>query len=372
MSQAKRDLEPFGPGQGVPMELRGLTKLFGSVTVVRDLSLRVEGGTFLTLLGPSGSGKTTTLRMIAGFEEPTAGDVIVGEEVLTHRPPHKRDIGMVFQQYALFPHLTVFQNVAYPLEMRRRSRGEIRRRVESALELVRLRGFEDRLPRQLSGGQQQRVALARAVVFEPRLLLMDEPLGALDKRLREAMQVEIRHLQRALGLTTVSVTHDQVEALVMSDLVAVLDRGVLQQVGPPLDVYRRPANQFVADFIGESNLLVGSVGEAETGTVCFTTGKGLSVRVAAAPGRRAGGVGYLVVRPEAVRLGPVADATVNRYEAEVLEVLYVGDLVKYRLLVQSGDELVAKTLAPISTPCWPVGARLWIGWDPQDCLIVNP
>jgi spermidine/putrescine ABC transporter ATP-binding subunit len=357
--------------RGAPMELRGLSKAFGGARVVHDLSLSVGGGAFLTLLGPSGSGKTTTLRMIAGFEEPTAGDIVVGDEVITDRPPYRRNIGMVFQQYALFPHLTVFQNVAYPLEMRKVPRDERRARVEAALGLVRLEGLESRLPRQLSGGQQQRVALARAIVFEPPVLLMDEPLGALDKRLREAMQVEIRHLQKSLGLTTVSVTHDQVEALVMSDVIAVLDRGVLQQVGPPLEVYRRPANPFVADFIGESNLLSGVIGEA-AGETDFRTGKGLTVRVTDAGGRPAGEPAHVVVRPEAIRLGPAASRAVNRYEAEVLETHYVGDLVKYRLLVESGEELVAKTLAAASGPSWPVAARLAIGWDREDCLIVNP
>lgn len=358
------------PARGARLELRGLTKVYGGTAVVQSMWLQVEGGQFLTLLGPSGSGKTTTLRMVAGFEEPTAGDVVVGGEVLTHRPPHRRNIGMVFQQYALFPHLTVFQNVAYPLEMRRLPRAEIRARVEHALELVRLQGLEDRLPRQLSGGQQQRVALARAIVFEPRVLLMDEPLGALDKRLRELMQVEVRRLQRTLGLTTVSVTHDQVEALVMSDLVAILDRGVLQQVGPPLEIYQRPANQFVAEFIGESNLLAGRVEESAEGSARFTTAKGLIVQVAKveAGGRTAG---YVLVRPEAVRLGPGALQTTNRYEAEVADVLYVGDLIKYQLVVPSGDQLVAKTLAS-ADPGWPVGTRLPVGWNPEDCLIVNP
>ena len=215
---------------GASLEARGLSKAFGGARVVSDVSFRVEGGALLTLLGPSGSGKTTTLRMIAGFEDPDAGQILVADEDITERPAHRRNIGVVFQQYALFPHLTVSQNVAYPLEMRRYGRAEIRSRVGAALDLVRLQGYETRYPRQLSGGQQQRVALARAIVFEPPVLLMDEPLGALDKRLRETMQVEVRRLQQQLGITTVSVTHDQVEALVMSDLIAVMDGGVLHQL----------------------------------------------------------------------------------------------------------------------------------------------
>jgi putative spermidine/putrescine transport system ATP-binding protein len=354
--------------RGARLDVHGLSKAFGGSRVVDDVSFTVEGGAFLTLLGPSGSGKTTTLRMIAGFEEPTAGEILVAGAPITDRPPYRRNIGVVFQQYALFPHLTVFQNVAYPLQMRRVGKSDIAERVRRALGLVRLEGFADRYPRQLSGGQQQRVALARAIVFEPPVLLMDEPLGALDKRLREDMQVEIRHLQRELGITTVSVTHDQVEALVMSDVIAVLDGGRLQQIGPPLEVYRRPANQFVADFIGESNLLSGSV-EALGADLVFTTAKGL--RVTVAPGVVSSGAAHLVVRPEYVRLGPAAAGRGNQYQAEVLELLYVGDLLKYRLLLDQRDELVAKTLAPSMDQPWKVGQPLTVGWDAADCLAVN-
>jgi spermidine/putrescine ABC transporter ATP-binding subunit len=356
--------------RGARLEVDRLVKAFGETRVVDDVSFTIGSGEFLTLLGPSGSGKTTTLRMIAGFEEPTAGEIRVGGHAITDTPAHKRNIGVVFQQYALFPHLTVLQNVAYPLEMRRRPKAEIRSRVDAALGLVRLQGYESRYPRQLSGGQQQRVALARAIVFEPPVLLMDEPLGALDKRLREVMQVEIRHLQRQLGITTVSVTHDQVEALVMSDVIAVLDGGVLQQIGPPLEVYRRPANQFVADFIGESNLLSGGVTPAPGGEALFTTAKGLAVRMAAG-GAAPAGQGHMVIRPESVRLGAAAEGAANRYTGEILEVLYVGDLVKYRVLMDSGDELAAKTLAGPAGQQWAAGQRLGVGWDPGDCLTVN-
>jgi spermidine/putrescine ABC transporter ATP-binding subunit len=358
---------------GATLEVRGLVKAFGDIRVVDDVSFRIESGKLLTLLGPSGSGKTTTLRMIAGFEEPSAGEIRVGDVTITDMPAHRRNIGVVFQQYALFPHLTVAQNIAYPLEMRRRPRDEIRARVDAVLELVRLGGFGGRYPRQLSGGQQQRVALARAVVFEPPVLLMDEPLGALDKRLREVMQVELRHLQQELGITTVSVTHDQVEALVMSDVIAVLDGGVLQQMGPPLEVYRRPANQFVADFIGESNLLSGTVSVAAGNEPLFTTSKGLTIRLdrGQTPAEGRAGPAHMVVRPEYVRLGSAATTAANRYPAEILEVLYVGDVVKYRALLDTGDELVAKTLAPSVGHHWEAGQRVAVGWDPGDCLTVN-
>jgi putative spermidine/putrescine transport system ATP-binding protein len=354
--------------RGAPLEVRRLSKTFGGSRVVDDVSFAVAGGSFLTLLGPSGSGKTTTLRMIAGFEEPTEGDIVIAGTSIVDRPPYRRNIGVVFQQYALFPHLTVFQNVAYPLQMRHTPKADIAARVRRALGLVRLDALADRYPRQLSGGQQQRVALARAIVFEPPVLLMDEPLGALDKRLREDMQVELRHLQRALGITTVSVTHDQVEALVMSDVIAVLDGGRLQQLGPPLEVYRRPANQFVADFIGESNLLSGTL-EMAGAQALFTTAKGLRVRLAGAAATP--GAGHLVVRPEYVRLGAAAAACANHYAAEVLELLYVGDLVKYRLRLDQRDELIAKTLAPSVDQPWKTGQQVTVGWDPADCLTVN-
>ena len=354
--------------RGARLEVHDLAKSFGGARVVDALSFTVEGGGFLTLLGPSGSGKTTTLRMIAGFEDPTGGRILVGGEDIGDRPPYRRNIGVVFQQYALFPHLTVLQNVAYPLQMRPVAKRDIAGRVARALELVRLTGFEARYPKQLSGGQQQRVALARAIVFEPPLLLMDEPLGALDKRLREVMQVEVRHLQRQLGITTVSVTHDQVEALLMSDVIAILDGGRLQQIGPPLEVYRRPANQFVADFIGESNLLAGNV-EVDGGEgAVFTSQKGLRVRVG---GATTPGAAHLVVRPEYVRLGDGVGTARNRYGAEVLELLYVGDLVKYRLLVDERDELVAKSLASPAGVPWRAGQRVTVGWDSEDCLTVN-
>ena len=357
---------------GASLEARGLSKAFGGARVVSDVSFRVEGGTLLTLLGPSGSGKTTTLRMIAGFEDPDAGQILVADEDITERPAHRRNIGVVFQQYALFPHLTVSQNVAYPLEMRRYGRAEIRSRVGAALDLVRLQGYEARYPRQLSGGQQQRVALARAIVFEPPVLLMDEPLGALDKRLRETMQVEVRRLQQQLGITTVSVTHDQVEALVMSDLIAVMDGGVLHQLASPLEVYQRPATQFVADFIGESNLLVGALSEPAGGALTFTTAKGLRIQTeGGAGGTDLPGATHLIIRPEHVRIGPDAERAVNRHAAEVLEVLYVGDLVKYRVVAETGDELWAKTLAPATGQRFGKGQRVTVGWEPGDSLTVS-
>ncbi|HUJ85785.1 MAG TPA: ABC transporter ATP-binding protein [Burkholderiales bacterium] len=351
------------------LDVEHLDKLFGSNKVISDVSFSLRGGELLTLLGPSGSGKTTTMRMIAGFDEPTSGSIRVGGESVIAQPVHKRNIGVVFQQYALFPHMTVFRNLAFPLELRNVPRTEIARRVASAVEMVRLAGFEDRLPRELSGGQQQRVALARALIFEPRLLLMDEPMGALDKRLREVMQVEIRQLQRQLGITTVSVTHDQVEALVMSDLIAVLNGGVLQQMGPPLEVYQRPANRFVADFLGESNVIEISRWDVCDGQPIATSKRGLQTSSSPKGLSQSKPSALLVIRPENIAVGTVAGTMPNRYEAEITESLYVGDLVKYRVTTACGDELVVKALASSGEP-YRVGSRVEIGWRSEHCLPV--
>ncbi len=358
-----------GTSAAASLDVERLVKEFGRTRVVDDLSFSLRGGELLTLLGPSGSGKTTTMRMIAGFEDPTSGDVRIAGESVLDREVHRRDIGVVFQQYALFPHMTVFGNVAYPLEMRRVPKAERARRVERAISMVRLSGFEGRYPRELSGGQQQRVALARAIVFQPRLLLMDEPMGALDKRLRELMQVEVRQLQRELGITTVSVTHDQVEALVMSDLIAVLDGGVLQQIGPPLEVYQRPANRFVADFLGESNLLEVARLEGGADPKVAVTAKGLRTTVSAdsvADGREPA---LLVVRPENVAIGEAARDLCNHLPVEVREMLYVGDLVKYRCVAEGGDEIQVKALAAAGSAFAP-GARTTVGWRTEHCLAV--
>ena len=237
------------------LRLNGLTGRYGRNVAVRGIDLEVAAGEFLTLLGPSGSGKTTTLRLVAGLLQPASGTIELAGRDVTMIPPHRRDIGVVFQNYALFPHLTAGQNVAFPLEMRRVSRTDARELVEKAFSLVQLSGYEHRYPRQLSGGQQQRVALARALVFEPRLLLMDEPLGALDKKLRDQLQFEIKRIHQELGVTVLYVTHDQEEALVMSDRIAIFNDGKIAQIGSPQDIYRRPSSLFVADFIGEANVL---------------------------------------------------------------------------------------------------------------------
>ena len=256
------------------LQLDSVSKAFGNVVAVDSISFALAEGEFLSLLGPSGSGKTTTLQMIAGLTHPTFGQILLSGKPIGPLPPYKRDIGMVFQNYALFPHMTVAGNIAFPLEMRDMSRAEISRRVENVLKLVDLPGFADRYPRQLSGGQQQRVALARAIVFEPTLLLMDEPLGALDKKLREQMQLEIKHLHKRLGVSIIYVTHDQDEALVMSDRIGVFNRGRLEQIGSAEQLYEQPMTRFVAEFIGESNMIRGAVREAANGRCALDTGDG--------------------------------------------------------------------------------------------------
>ena len=250
--------ETFNP-RGAPITLENLSKYYGTVGANRDVNLDISPGEFLTLLGPSGSGKTTALMMIAGFVIPTSGDIRVNGQSIVQVPVHKRNIGMVFQNYALFPHLNVARNVSFPLEMRNTPKAEIEKRVDAALDLVRLGGFRDRRPKQLSGGQQQRVALARALIFEPTVLLLDEPLGALDAKLREEMKIEIKQLHQKIGATILFVTHDQEEALTLSDRIAVFNDGEIVQLGTPDQLYHQPANRFVADFIGETNLLSGKV-----------------------------------------------------------------------------------------------------------------
>jgi putative spermidine/putrescine transport system ATP-binding protein len=337
--------------------------------IVRDLDLDIARGEFLTLLGPSGSGKTTTLMMLAGFEVPTSGEIYLAGEPLSRKPPHERGIGMVFQNYALFPHMTVAQNVAFPLEVRKTARTEIAGRVAKALDMVRLPGLGDRKPAQLSGGQQQRVALARALVFEPSLVLMDEPLGALDKQLREQMQYEIRALHERLGITFVYVTHDQGEALTMSDRIAVFASGRIRQLAGPSELYERPADAFVATFIGETNSIrcriVERIGERATATAGAAT---LSVR--AADCGPSGAEAVVMVRPERVMIDPDADCA-NRFDAEVRDVIYHGDHLRVALTALGTAGLIAKVANAGRTPP-AVGSRVTIGFSTDDALAFAP
>jgi putative spermidine/putrescine transport system ATP-binding protein len=345
------------------LRLEHLGKSFGAIVAVEDLSLGVAEGELLVLLGPSGCGKTTTLRMIAGFVEATSGRILLGGRDITDAPPYRRNTGFVFQSYALFPHLSVFENVAFGLEMRRLDRAAIKARVEDALRLVRLETFGERTPRQLSGGQQQRVALARALVVAPDILLLDEPLSNLDAKLRQEVRVEIRELQKRLGLTTVMVTHDQEEALTMADRLVVMNEGRVQQIGTQRELYNRPENRFVANFIGRSNFFEGAVvarGRFRTAggiEIAFTSGQ---------PERR-----VLAVRPERLRLG--REAAPNCFSGTVELVTYLGSLTEYRVRLASGEPVTIhaqntrdgdeRTVSP--------GTPVDVAWDAEACQLLD-
>jgi spermidine/putrescine ABC transporter ATP-binding subunit len=354
------------PGRGA-VHLVDLRKSYGEFQAVDGVSLDVRPGEFVTLLGPSGSGKTTTLLMIAGFAVPDAGDVLIDDRSVVRQPPHRRNVGMVFQNYALFPHMTVADNIAYPLSVRRWDRRRIAERVTWALGLVRLEGTGDRYPRQLSGGQQQRVALVRALVFEPAVLLMDEPLGALDRKLRLQMQIEIKRLQTRLGLTVVYVTHDQEEALIMSDRIAVMNHGRLVQVGTPVELYNTPASYFVADFVGDSNFLAGTVTEAGADhAIVETAGKlRLPVRATApvAPGTRV----RVSLRPEKIALEPGAHP--RGLPGTVDEAVYMGEVTRYAVRVADEETLLVKVQTRHGAPAYGPGAAVKLEWRPEDALL---
>jgi putative spermidine/putrescine transport system ATP-binding protein len=357
---------PAAAGAEPLVRFRGVQKTYDGVhLVVRGLDLDIRRGEFLTLLGPSGSGKTTTLMMLAGFESPTAGDIELDGKPITRTPPHKRHFGMVFQNYALFPHLTVGQNVAYPLTVRRVPRAEQDRRMARALGMVRLDGMADRLPSQLSGGQQQRVALARALVFEPQLVLMDEPLGALDKQLREHMQIELKDLHRQLGVTFVYVTHDQGEALTMSDRVAVFNDGAIQQIDAVDRMYEAPANRFVAGFIGDSTALAGTVRAADDQRCGIVLTDG---RVLAGVNVNDATVGTAVqacIRPERIVLHVQPTPRSNVLQASVNAVIYFGDHLRLLCAIGEGQPDATVKL-PLAAPAVPrVGDSVWLEF-PQD------
>jgi spermidine/putrescine ABC transporter ATP-binding subunit len=353
------------------LSLSRVVKRYGEVLAVEGVDLSVRDGEILTILGPSGSGKTTLLKMVAGFELPDRGSVELAGRDITYATPAYRGIGMVFQSYALFPHMQVAENVAFPLEMRRLGRPQIKERVSKALALVGLAGYETRYPRQLSGGQQQRVALARAVVFEPRLLLLDEPFGALDRKLRQQMQLEVKRLQRQLGITALFVTHDQEEALVLSDRIAVMSKGRIEQIGAPFEIYARPANRFVADFIGESNLYPGEVKSAAEGVLTAATEGGLTMTARGGTRRTVGSTVGLVVRPEAPH--PLADGETaeNMATGVVSEVVYLGDAIKYTLKLLGGGEMTVRWPYRSSVSALEPGARLRIGWSGDLVHIVD-
>jgi putative spermidine/putrescine transport system ATP-binding protein len=350
------------------IKFQSVSKSFGSLTVIEALNLTIHKGEFLSLLGPSGSGKTTILMMLAGFERPTRGTITLDGMRIDQLPPHRRDMGVVFQNYALFPHMTVAENVAFPLEMKRLPRHEITRKVERALDMVRLGHLRNRLPSQLSGGQQQRVALTRVLVFEPKVILMDEPLGALDKQLREHMQLEIRELHKRLGLTIVFVTHDQSEALTMSDRIAVFNAGKIEQIDSPHAIYDTPRTRFVAQFIGETNLIEADVVNVQNGHATIALGADLAAKVRSSPDLQAGQRALFSLRPERMRLGadPAGD---NALAMTITDCIYHGDHMRVQL-VRDNFTFTARCERLAGT--WTVGAPVVVSFDPRDCTVLAP
>jgi putative spermidine/putrescine transport system ATP-binding protein len=349
---------------GVGVEISALRKTYGSATALDGIDLSIAPGEFMTLLGPSGSGKTTTLNAIAGFVEPDSGQILMGGKPLLGVPTHKRDIGVVFQHYALFPHMRVDANVAYPLKQRKVTRPEITRRVGEMLEIVGLGHLAKRYPRELSGGQQQRVALARALVFGPKLLLLDEPLGALDKRLREGLQLEIKRIHREVGVTFVFVTHDQEEALAMSDRIAVFSEGRIEQVAVSQELYERPTTVFAAKFLGDSNVFEGHLDERG----CVLAG---DLVLPAPPSQfSAGSEVALVVRPERTHIQPTGAAVASHRTAVsgvVSDVVYLGG--RRRVVVQSAShELLVDEMA--SDKSFTLGQSVVVSWSPEDAVVV--
>ena len=344
----------------------------GETLVVKDLNLEIAKGEFLTMLGPSGSGKTTCLMMLAGFETATHGDILLNGVSINNIPPHKRGIGMVFQNYALFPHMTVAENLSFPLEVRKIGKSEREQKVARALDMVEMGEFGGRRPAQLSGGQQQRIALARALVFEPELVLMDEPLGALDKQLREKMQFEITDLAHRLGITVVYVTHDQTEALTMSDQVAVFNDGRIQQLAAPDALYEAPENSFVAQFIGENNTMYGTVQNVSGEMAQVKLDGGEVIDCKRVNVNNAGERTCVSIRPERVELKidrlPQGAHTLT---AEVLEFIYMGDVFRTRLRVGDNDNFIVKTRNAVDQVRLKPGTQVKIGWMPEDCRALD-
>lgn len=358
----------YGEGEIVKdsniLSLRGLTKRYGDAMALNNVNLDVRHGEFLTFLGPSGSGKTTTLNLIAGFIEPTEGRMLLEDKPLEKLQAHERNLGVVFQHYALFPHMTVRANVEYPLKQRKMSKSDRKKAVDKALEVVRLEGYEDRYPRQLSGGQQQRVALARAVVYTPPILLMDEPLGALDKKLREWLQLELRRIHRELGSTFIYVTHDQEEALVLSDRIAVFNEGEIEQIGTPRELYDEPVALFVGRFIGESSVFKGTYADGKVKAADYE----LQVEGSISTDRAA-----VLIRPENMQIsrpggGDFTESAVNQIEGEIRDMVYLGPARRYSVMTPLGEAIVRvpERVAAAAQ----IGDKVLVGWDPADAVLL--
>lgn len=352
------------------LRLEKTLKTFGNVTALDHVDLSVRNGELLTILGPSGSGKTTLLRLTAGFAEPDAGKILLQGRDITFLPPAKRDIGMVFQNYALFPHMTVAENVAFPLQMRKAGKDEIAKKVKWALGIVELGGYEERLPRQLSGGQQQRVAFARAIVFDPRILLLDEPFGALDRKLREQIQLEVRRLQQQLSLTSLFVTHDQEEALILSDRIAVMNGGRIEQLGTPHEIYEKPANRFVADFIGISNLFSVRVEGHDKNTAAVRNEEGNLFQVVSDNIPDAGSNAVVLVRPERLQILEDGDKADNSLSGTVAEVVYLGQSEKLRIDTGAGHDILLHRQTRRGKDSLEVGTQIDVGWSAADAHLI--
>lgn len=352
---------------GKIVEIEGVNKIYGSNHVVRDLNLSIEEGEFLTLLGSSGCGKTTTLRMIAGFEEPTSGTIMVEGERVEEKEPFERNVNTVFQSYALFPHKTIYDNIAYGLKMKKVPKAEIRERVTEMMEMVQLSGFEKRYPSQLSGGQKQRVAIARALINRPRVLLLDEPLGALDLKLRKQMQLELKRLQKKLNITFIYVTHDQEEALTMSDRIAVMHDGIIDQLASPTEIYEHPATKFVATFIGETNIYDGCITRIEDGIAAMTLENG-AVSVKCPEDFSLLEYATISVRPEKMKF---ASSPVEGFEleAQVKDYIYVGSVLKCIVSLPNGNELKIERLAGQDLP--PIGSKCYPYWKVEDAVLIH-
>ena len=357
------------------VDIKDVNKIYGTNHVVKDLNLQVEEGEFLTLLGSSGCGKTTTLRMIAGFEEPTTGSIRVEGEPIEDKEPYERNVNTVFQSYALFPHMTIFDNVAYGLKMKKIPKNERKERVLEMLEMVQLAGFEKRYPSQLSGGQKQRVAIARALINRPKVLLLDEPLGALDLKLRKQMQLELKRLQKKLNITFIYVTHDQEEALTMSDRIAIMHDGVMDQIGSPSEIYERPATKFVATFIGETNVFDGTIRSIEKGRAVVSIENGEITSSGSVEEGVEKNTGFAVnefvtvsVRPEKMHFSPVPVDGFN-VPAMVKDYIYVGSVIKCIAVLPNGNEIKMEKLAGEELPA--IGEKIFICWAPEDAVLIH-
>ena len=351
---------------GAEIELRNLYKKFGDLVVINDICIKISPGEFLTFLGPSGSGKTTTLNLLAGFIFPTSGEILINGEEMGTKPPYKREMGMVFQNYALFPHMTVAENIAFPLKRRKLDKQEISKKVEESLALIKLSHYENRKVDELSGGQQQRVALARAIVYQPSVLLMDEPLGSLDKKLRENMQYEIKNMQEYFKITAVYVTHDQEEALTMSDRIAVMNEGRFEQIGDPHELYERPVNSFIADFVGETNFLEGEIIGREGDISIFLTESGNRLKVELPTDTRIGDKLTVAIRPEKLFFTKDAQPALSTMSGVIQEIIYLGEVTKYVIRISETRQIISKQMNRFGVENYKKESVVNIAFNPRD------